>query len=141
MSHAFHSKIFHADSFQDVILFEAKEQADREIERLLKNIEASRWKLVAESVKARQVCTVLQLGHNPRLLILLQPFTNFSKEACKTRHESIVSGTAKPTPESVIDPDEDIITQIKARQEMVAKIEADKIYFRKEVGRVDHKIT
>jgi 3-methyladenine DNA glycosylase/8-oxoguanine DNA glycosylase len=42
---------------------------------------------------------------------------NFSHNACRKRHEELVAGTAKPTPESIPDPDDDVKARIQARKD------------------------
>lgn len=67
------------------------------------------------------------------MLNKLQPVTNFSKDACKSRYEALKDGTAKPTPESILNPDDHIQARIAARKAREAKIEADVLNFRTEV--------
>lgn len=51
--------------------------------------------------------------------------TNFSQNACLRRYEELAGGTAKPTPESIVNPDARILASIAARKEKEAIIEAD----------------
>jgi hypothetical protein len=47
----------------------------------------------------------------------LQPVVNFSQNACRQRYEDLQAGTAKPTPESIPNPDEDIKARIQSRKD------------------------
>ena len=59
-------------------------------------------------------------------LKMMKPVTNFSSNACRHRHEALLAGTAKPTPESIFNPDEKTLARIISRQQKEAQIEADK---------------
>lgn len=64
---------------------------------------------------------------NPAFLLLtttIQPVTNFSHKACRERFERLQNGTAKPTPESVEDPDENVKRRVESRAEKEAKLAA-----------------
>ena len=50
---------------------------------------------------------------------------NFSQNACRDRFEALHNGTAKPTPESVPDPDEKVKYRIQSRREKEEKIKED----------------
>ena len=63
----------------------------------------------------------MALGNN-----LSQPVTDFSQHACRKRYEALVAGTAKPTPESIQNPDEDVLARRKSRIDKEQKIQADK---------------
>ena len=54
---------------------------------------------------------------------ILQPVVNFSQNACRSRYQSLLDGTAKPTPESIENPD--ILTQarIQSRIDKEAEIQ------------------
>lgn len=56
----------------------------------------------------------------------IKPVTNFSAKACKTRLQALADGTAKPTPESVLDPDEEVLAKIQDRRAKEAVIANDK---------------
>lgn len=60
----------------------------------------------------------------------VKPVTNFSQNACKARFVALGNGTARATPESIADPDEEVKARIAARTAREAKIEFDKTYFR-----------
>jgi hypothetical protein len=42
---------------------------------------------------------------------------NFSQNACRKRHEDLQAGTARPTPESIADPDDDVKERIQSRKD------------------------
>ena len=46
---------------------------------------------------------------------MFQPVVNFSQNACRDRYQSLQTGTAKPTPESVEDPPPEILERIQSR--------------------------
>lgn len=50
---------------------------------------------------------------------------NFSQNACHRRFEALASGIAKPTPESIPNPDEDTCRRIQSRREKEQKIAED----------------
>lgn len=58
----------------------------------------------------------------------LQPVVNFSQLACRNRYEDLMRGTAKPTPESVPDPDENVKKRIESRLEKEKRIEEDVLW-------------
>lgn len=55
----------------------------------------------------------------------LQPVVNFSQNACHDRHLALESGTAKPTPESVANPNQEVQARIEVRKEKERRIEKD----------------
>lgn len=59
--------------------------------------------------------------------------TNFSHNACKVRYESLQDGNAKPTPESIADPDERILERIEARRKRELKIAEETAYLRSSI--------
>lgn len=58
-----------------------------------------------------------------------QPVTNFSQNACKVRYRALEEGTAKPTPESIDDPNQKTLERIQARKDKEQRIEMDKKLF------------
>lgn len=62
-------------------------------------------------------------------LTVSQPVINFSQNACRSRFDALKEGTAKPTPESILDPDENVLARIQSRLEKEKKIEDDALLF------------
>ena len=58
-------------------------------------------------------------------LTFAQPVVNFSQKACHDRFEALENGTAKPTPESIPDPDGKVMSRIQSRREKEEKIKED----------------
>jgi hypothetical protein len=54
-----------------------------------------------------------------------QPVLNFSQHACRKRYEALTEGTAKPTPESISNPDEKTKERIESRREKLKRIQED----------------
>ena len=55
----------------------------------------------------------------------MQPVINFSQNACRARFEALLDGTAKPTPESIPNPDELVQARIQSRLNKEKKIRED----------------
>ena len=77
---------------------EAVAKAERDVEKAKAAAEAKKWKMVAENLKA------------------IKPVTNFSKDACQARFHALEEGFAKPTPESIANPDEKTLAAIARRR-------------------------
>lgn len=92
----------------DEVLKEAIARADQEIDKSIKKIRERKWQVVADHVKT------------------MKPVTNFGQEACRKRFNDLRNGNAKPTPESIVDPDEKTLARIQARRDKEAKIEEDR---------------
>lgn len=54
-----------------------------------------------------------------------QPVVDFSQHACRKRYEALAEGTAKPTPESISNPDEKTKERIESRREKLKRIQED----------------
>ncbi|KAL9108330.1 MAG: hypothetical protein Q9227_006929 [Pyrenula ochraceoflavens] len=89
----------------DEVLAVAVEKAEAEIERTRQRLEAAKWKMVADIMKNDK------------------PVVDFSQNACRNRYESLQNGTAKPTPESILNPNADILARIESRIEKQKKID------------------
>ncbi|EXJ56928.1 hypothetical protein A1O7_07272 [Cladophialophora yegresii CBS 114405] len=83
----------------DDVLLQAVVKTDKEVKRLKEEIEAKKWRMVAD-----------------------QPVVNFSQNACRERYEALQAGTAKPTPESIETPSEEILERIRSRKDKERKI-------------------
>jgi hypothetical protein len=55
----------------------------------------------------------------------IQPAVNFSQNACRQRFEALQAGTAKPTPESIPNPDAQTLARIQSRRDKEQKIRED----------------
>ena len=110
--------------FQDEILEEAIAKADAEVEKTKQEADAKKWRIVADKMKLMKVNTLL--FQTDTLYVLksgFQPIVNFSQNACRKRHEELLAGTAKPTPESIPNPDDDVKARIQSRKEKEKVIE------------------
>lgn len=54
--------------------------------------------------------------------------TNFSQHACRKRYAELQAGTAKPTPESIENPDEHIKARRQSRKDKEKAIEEVGVY-------------
>lgn len=113
---------------QDEALQSAVEKAEDTVKKMVQDIENKKWKIVADNLKIEKVSKLLY-RNSPILIGFLQPVTNFSQNACKTRFAALENGTAKATPESVLQPDDATLERIRARAEKERQIEMDKILF------------
>jgi len=93
----------------DDVLREAIAKADKEIEAEVEKVRAKKWQKVAEYSKA------------------MKPVMNFSQNACRKRYDALLDGSAKPAPESIVNPDEDTMARIQSRKEKENKIEEDRL--------------
>ena len=50
---------------------------------------------------------------------------NFSQNACRQRFEALQAGTARPTPESIRNPDEQTLASIQSRRDKEQRIRED----------------
>ena len=98
-----------ANTGQDDVLREAIAKADKEIEAEVEKVRAKKWQKVAEYSKA------------------MKPVMNFSQNACRKRYDALLDGSAKPAPESIVNPDEDTMARIQSRKEKENKIEEDRL--------------
>lgn len=120
----------YTDIDQDDALEEAVGVANKKVARLVATAEAKKWKIVADELKKIKVC--------PRLLEHvyhvndLQPVVNFSQNACRDRHAALGNGTAWPTPESIINPDDEVLVRIELRKEKERRIEEDALLWKPE---------
>ena len=92
------------------MLYKAVTRADAEVQKAIHTAIATRWRIVADEMKAMKV----RLWSAPfNIANLSEPVVNFSQNACQDRYEALENGTAKPTPESFDDPDAKTLERIK----------------------------
>lgn len=92
----------------DDVLYQAVAKADQDIDTSINNMKARKWRMVADYVK------------------VMKPATNFGQNACLKRFNDLRDGKAKPTPESIADPDEKTLARIQARRDKESRIEEDR---------------
>ncbi|OCT49106.1 hypothetical protein CLCR_04939 [Cladophialophora carrionii] len=90
----------------DDVLLQAVVKTDKEVKRLKEEIEAKKWRMVADQMKTMKA----------------------SFNACRERYEALQAGIAKPTPESIENPSEEILERIKSRQDKERKIAESRQY-------------
>ncbi|KAJ9610494.1 hypothetical protein H2200_005271 [Cladophialophora chaetospira] len=106
----------------DDVLLQAVVKTDKEVKRLKEDIEAKKWRMVADQMKSMKASlhpphTATNADHKNH-----QPVLNFSQNAARQRYQALQTGTAKPTPESVEDPTPDILERIKSRKDKERRI-------------------
>ncbi|KIW83715.1 hypothetical protein Z517_02961 [Fonsecaea pedrosoi CBS 271.37] len=79
----------------DDVLLQAVIKTEKEVKRLKDDIESKKWRM---------------------------PVVNFSQNACRDRYEALQHGCAKPTPESIENPNPEILERIRSRKEKERKI-------------------
>ncbi|KEF60887.1 uncharacterized protein A1O9_02451 [Exophiala aquamarina CBS 119918] len=82
----------------DDVLVRAIAKSEKEIRRLREDIESRKWRMVADAMKNEK------------------PVLNFSQNACRKRFEELLDGTAKPTPESIVNPTAEVLERIESRK-------------------------
>lgn len=92
----------------DDVLYQAVAKADQDIDTSINNMKARKWRIVADYVK------------------VMKPATNFGQNACQKRFNDLCDGKAKPTPESIVDPNEKTLARIQARKDKESRIEEDR---------------
>lgn len=92
----------------DDVLYQAVAKADQDIDTSINSMKARKWRMVADYVK------------------VMKPATNFGQNACQKRFNDLRDGKAKPTPESIVGPDEKTLARIQARRDKESRIEEDR---------------
>ncbi len=69
-------------------------------------------------------CYPCQKCTSPELTIP-EPVINFSQNACRDRYESLMNGTAKPTPESIPNPTPEVLARVQSRIDKEARVAKD----------------
>ncbi|KKY17681.1 hypothetical protein UCRPC4_g05314 [Phaeomoniella chlamydospora] len=82
----------------DEVLMQAIAKADRDIEKAKEQAESKKWKIVSDQMKT------------------IKPVVNFSQNACQARFHALEEGSAKPTPETIMNPDEKTLASIERRR-------------------------
>ncbi|KPI36684.1 uncharacterized protein AB675_10049 [Cyphellophora attinorum] len=91
----------------DEALQEAIKLGSEKLEAAKKKLDETKWRFIADKLK------------------ILKPVTNFSARACEERARALAEGTAKPTLESIPDPDDTIIARIQKRRDREAQLAQD----------------
>ena len=99
---------------QDNVLAKAIAHADALVAKMKADADEKKWQLVADRLKYLKVRI-----YSPFIQICscsyVQPVVNFSRNACKNRFDALNDGTAKPTPESIENPDDHIRSRVQSR--------------------------
>lgn len=103
------------------MLHEAVRRADQIVAKAKTDADSRKWKIVADQMKTLKVSYPLVVC----LVLTHQPVVNFSQNACRGRFRDLQSGVAKPTPESVTNPDEAVLRRIRSRQDKEKRISED----------------
>ncbi len=98
-------------------------KTEKEVKRLQEEIEAKRWRMVADQMKSMKASLTLpttaqrSTDHKTSQTVI-----NFSQNACRERYLALQLGTAKDTPESIENPSPDILARIKSRKDKERRI-------------------
>lgn len=108
------------------MLRRAIEKADADVEKAKRDANEKKWRIVADQMKVLKVRIVSSnICQGSSLTHSLQPVVNFSQNACRDRFEALQAGTAKPTPESIPNPDEQTLARIQSRRDKERRIRED----------------